>query len=165
MAWAAGGGWGGGGRGRGRAPPGVGGCGAVVEAFDELEDDHLPLLLRQVFEGELELPAVEGAFGEGLGAYLHGSKGLREVNLAAASATAVEVYQLVAGDAEHPGGERHTPELVLLNGLQELEHHFGRQVLSGLDVAEVEEGVVVDPRGVGGGEGREGGLLPGLGAR
>src|SRR3990170_6574647 len=119
---------------------------AVVEAFDELEDDHLPLLLRQVLEGELELSAVEGAFGEGLGADLNGGKGLREVNLAAATAAAVEVYQLVAGDAEHPGGERHTPELVLVDGLQELEHHFGGQVFSGLNVAEVEEGVVVDPR-------------------
>src|SRR3989304_1425552 len=68
---------------------------AVVKAFDELEDDHLPLLLRQVLEGELYLSAVEGAFGEGLGVYLQAGGGLRGVTLSAPPAAAVEVYQLV----------------------------------------------------------------------
>src|SRR3990170_2472789 len=75
---------------------------AVVKAFDELEDDHLPLLLRQVLEGELYLSAVEGAFGEGLGADLHGGEGLREVNLAAAPAGGGGGVHVVSGGPGNP---------------------------------------------------------------
>src|SRR3972149_11945975 len=78
---------------------------AVVKAFDELEDDHLPLLLRQVLEGELYLSAVEGAFGEGLGADLHGGEGLREVNLPAPPAAGGGgCYPFVGGAGDPRGG-------------------------------------------------------------
>jgi hypothetical protein len=62
-------------------------------------------------------------------------QGLVEVDFAAAFATAVEVYDTVAGDTKDPGSKGYTLESIVAEGFQDLEHDVGGEVFGLLLVA------------------------------
>src|SRR5258708_21164701 len=71
---------------------------AVVESFDEFEDDNLALLVCQMLQRDLELAALERALGQYLRVGEGSGERLAQVNLTPAFAAAMEVDQAVAGD-------------------------------------------------------------------